>query len=60
MTPTEQRRKALEKTPKYQLASMHAANGGLMGVTTYLQWTKDELVNAVLEDEGYRPWQGVS
>jgi hypothetical protein len=41
----------LSKMSKDQLAQMHAANGGLMGVQTYRKWTKDELVKAVLEDQ---------
>ena len=41
----------LSKMSKDQLAQMHAANGGLMGVQTYRKWTKDELVNIILEDQ---------
>jgi hypothetical protein len=41
----------LSKMSKDQLAQMHAANGGLMGVQTYRKWTKDELIKAVLEDQ---------
>ena len=47
----------LDKMTKFTLASMHVKNGGQMGLTRYLQWTKDELVNAVLEDEGIDPWK---
>ena len=46
----------IEKTPKAELARMHVANGGQMGLATYLKWRKDELVRAVLEDEGIDPW----
>jgi hypothetical protein len=48
--------KQLAKLPKAQLAQMHAANGGLMGLATYMKWTKDELVDAVAQDEGLDPW----
>lgn len=41
----------LDKMTKRQLAEMHVANGGLMGLATYLKWSKDELVNTVLQDE---------
>lgn len=51
-----QRTKELNKLPKAQLAQMHADNGGLMGLATYMQWRKDELVTALLEDEGLNPW----
>jgi len=43
----------LDKMPKARLAQMHAANGGQMGLPTYLKWRKDELVRAVLEDQQY-------
>ena len=46
----------IERTPKAQLARMHVANGGQMGLATYLKWQKRELVNAILEDEGLDPW----
>ena len=39
------------KMTKSQLASMHVTNGGLMGLNTYLKWSKDELVNVILSDE---------
>lgn len=51
-----QRAKELNKLPKAKLAQMHASNGGLMGVATYLTWRKDELVTALLEDEGLDSW----
>jgi len=41
----------ITRMTKAQLAQMHAANGGLMGVKVYMQWTKDELINAVIEDQ---------
>jgi hypothetical protein len=44
----------LAKMSKYDLARMHRANGGLMTLAEYLQWTKDELVNAVMEDQQVR------
>ena len=57
MTQQQKARLAeIERTPKAQLARMHAANGGLMGLATYLKWRKDELVRALLEDEGIDPW----
>lgn len=46
------------KMTKYELARTHVANGGLMGLATYLKWTKEELQNAVLEDNGINPWEG--
>lgn len=55
MTVT-QRTRELNKLPKAKLAQMHASNGGLMGLATYMQWRKDELVTALLEDEGLDPW----
>ena len=48
-----ERYKELAKLPKAQLAQMHAANGGLMGLAVYQKWTKDELLRAVIEDEQY-------
>lgn len=53
---TAERTRELNKLPKATLAQMHAGNGGLMGLATYMQWRKDELVTAVLEDEGLNPW----
>lgn len=50
MTHTPQQ---LEKMTKRELAEMHVRNGGLMGLSTYLKWTKDELVSTVLTDESY-------
>ena len=50
------RYKQLAKLPKWQLVNMHVANGGLMGRGTYAKWTKEELINVVLEDEGINPW----
>lgn len=44
----------LAKMPKATLAAMHHANGGLMPLATYRKWTREELVKAVLEDEGYQ------
>lgn len=41
----------LNAMPKDMLARMHVNYGGLMGFNTYLKWTKDELVNTVLQDE---------
>lgn len=52
----DKRYSELRKLPKATLAQMHVRNGGIMGLRTYLQWTKDELINAVLEDEGINPW----
>ena len=46
----------IENTPKATLARMHAANGGQMGLATYMKWRKDELVHVVCEDEGIDPW----
>ena len=50
------RRQQLTKLSKDQLALMHHNAGGAMGLKVYLKWTKDELVNAVLQDEGIDPW----
>ena len=47
----DQRIKELAKLPKWQLAQMHTANGGLMGLAVYQKWSKDELLRAVIEDE---------
>ena len=55
-TDPKQRIRELTRTPKADLARMHVRNGGLMGLQTYLRWSKDELINAVLEDEGIDPW----
>ena len=52
----DRRIKELAKMPKWQLANMHVANGGLMGLATYMKWTKDELVDAVARDENIGPW----
>jgi hypothetical protein len=46
----------IERTPKAELARIHVANGGQMGLATYLKWRKDELVRAVAEDEGIDLW----
>jgi len=46
----------ISRKSKFELAQMHVANGGIMGLATYLKWRKDELVNAVLEDMGIDPW----
>jgi hypothetical protein len=45
------RERELRRFPKATLASMHKANGGLMPLATYLKWSKDELVSAVMDDE---------
>ena len=47
----DQRIKELARMPKGQLAQMHKTNGGLMPLSTYQKWTKDELLSAVIEDE---------
>lgn len=49
----EARRRELRKLSKSRLASIHMTNGGLMPHSTYVKWRREELVNAVLEDEGY-------
>jgi len=56
MTTITSRDRELRKLPKHQLVSIHVANGGLMGAATYSKWTKDELINIILEDEGLDPW----
>ena len=56
MTDTLTRIREIQAMPKDRLARMHVANGGQMGLATYLKWRKDELVNIVLEDEGIDPW----
>ena len=53
---TRTRIREIERTPKAQLARMHVANGGQMGLATYLKWRKDELIRIVAEDEGIDPW----
>lgn len=53
MTKRDKRIRELARMTKSVLARMHKQNGGLMPLADYLKWTKDELVNAVLEDEGY-------
>lgn len=50
------RERELTRLPKRVLADMHVRHGGQMGRAVYLQWRKDELVRAVLEDEGIDPW----
>lgn len=50
----DHRIKELAKLPKWQLAQMHKSNGGLMPLATYQKWSKDELLNAVIEDERLR------
>ncbi len=52
----QDRVRQIERMPKAALARLHVANGGLMGLATYLKWTKDELVSVVLQDEGISPW----
>jgi len=49
------RERELRRMAKDQLARLHASRGGLMGVAVYKKWTKDELITAVLENEGYNP-----
>ena len=56
MTDASWRRQELNRIRKDQLALLHAQRGGRMPLATYLKWRKDELVNAVLEDEGFDPW----
>jgi len=48
------RYRELARLPKQQLAVMHVRNGGLMGLAVYLKWGKDELIAAVIEDEGIK------
>lgn len=50
----DQRASELARFPKWKLAEMHKAYGGLMPLAIYRKWTKDELVNAVLQDESRR------
>jgi hypothetical protein len=42
----------LGRKGKPELAVMHSANTGLLSVSEYVKWKHEELVNAVLEDEG--------
>ena len=51
MAETAGRERELRGLPKRALAVMHRNAGGLLSVAEYCQWTKDELVAAVLEDE---------
>ena len=41
----------LRQLPKKQIAQMHIDNGGLMLLSEYMKWTKDELIAEVLEDQ---------
>jgi hypothetical protein len=43
--------KELAKMSKLDLVCMHIENGGLMGYQEYAKWSKDELINTVLQDE---------
>jgi hypothetical protein len=42
----------LGRLTKSKLAVMHSANSGLLSAVEYIKWKHEELVNAVLEDEG--------
>jgi len=54
--PTAGRVRQLQALGKPALARIHVDNGGLMGLATYLRWSKDELIAAIIEDEeGPRP-----
>ena len=55
-TDARARAAELRKTPKATLVGMHINRGGLMGREVYRRWTKDELVNVILECEGLDPW----
>jgi hypothetical protein len=56
MKPTrDERARELDRCyRKASLAVMHKENGGMMPLKTYLKWRKDELIAAVLRDEGYK------
>lgn len=41
----------LNKLSKHQLAQMHVTRGGLMGLSTYLKWTKDEIIAEIMYHE---------
>jgi len=45
------RAKELNRMSKRELAAMHVQYGGLLGFLTYAKWSKDELVNTILQDE---------
>jgi hypothetical protein len=47
----EWRERELRKLSKQELAQMHINNGGLLRLSEYMKWTKDELVAEVLFDE---------
>lgn len=46
-----QRYGELKKMSKERLARIHMRNGGLMGFDAYMNWTKEELISEILEDE---------
>lgn len=41
----------IRKWTKHDLVLRHRMNGGAMQTYEYMKWSKDELVNAVMEDE---------
>lgn len=46
-----QRYRELRKEPKHLLITMHIGYGGLLKRAEYAKWTKDQLIQAVIEDE---------
>lgn len=51
MSLTDKRIREISRMTKRELAMLHVRNGGLMGLSVYLKWTKDELINAIISDE---------
>lgn len=45
------RRRELERMSKSELAQLHASNGALMGLKTYMKWHKEELIHEILLHE---------
>ena len=41
----------LRKLPKRELAEMQHNRGGLLAVAEYMRWTKEELIDAILDSE---------
>jgi hypothetical protein len=50
----DKRFRELNRRSKPFLADLHVRKGGLMGYFTYIRWTKEELIKAILEDEGFK------
>jgi hypothetical protein len=44
-------RQYYQRMDKRFLATKHKNNGGLLTVAEYMKWTKDELINTLIEDD---------